>query len=156
MPADFVVAGVGVRPRTDLASGAGLAVDRGVVVDARLQTSARGVYAVGDVARYPFHVTGELIRVEHWVAAQRHGQHVARVVLGLADTFRDTPFFWSAHYETTINYVGHAKAFDTVDIEGSIADGRATVRLKNRGLLFAAATLGRDLDSLKLEVDFEP
>jgi hypothetical protein len=76
---------------------------------------------------------------------------VARVVLGPADTFRDTPFFWSwsAHYETTINYVGHAEAFDTVDVEGNVADGRATVRLKKRGLLFAAATLGRDLDLYK-------
>jgi NADPH-dependent 2,4-dienoyl-CoA reductase/sulfur reductase-like enzyme/nitrite reductase/ring-hydroxylating ferredoxin subunit len=153
--ADFVVAGVGVRPRTGLASGAGLAVDRGVVVDARLQTSIPGVYAVGDVARYPFHLTGELIRVEHWVAAERQGQHAARVVLGLADAFHDTPFFWSAHYDTTINYVGHAESFDIAEIEGSIADGSATVRLKNRGLLLAAATLGRDLESLKIEVGLE-
>jgi NADPH-dependent 2,4-dienoyl-CoA reductase/sulfur reductase-like enzyme len=134
VPADFVVAGVGVRPRIGLARDAGLAVDRGIVVDARLQTSVPGVYAVGDVARYPFHLNGAQIRVEHWVAAQRQGQHAARVVLGLADGFRDTPFFWSTHYHTTINYVGHAEAFDTAEIEGSIADGSATVWLKNRGL----------------------
>lgn len=153
--ADFVVAGVGVRPRTALADGAGLAVDRGVVVDARLQTSVPGVYAVGDVARYPFHLTGGLIRVEHWVAAERQGQHAARVILGLADAFLDTPFFWSAHYDTTINYVGHAEQFDTAEIEGSITDGSATVRLKNRGRLLAAATLGRDLASLEIEVGME-
>ena len=155
VPADFVVVGVGVRPRTDLASGAGLAVDRGIVVDARLQTSVPGVYAVGDIARYPFHLTGELIRAEHWVAAQRQGQHAARVVLGLADAFRETPFFWSAHYGTTINYVGHAETFDTAEIEGSIAGGSATVRFKNRGRLLAAATLGRDLESLDLEIGFD-
>jgi NADPH-dependent 2,4-dienoyl-CoA reductase/sulfur reductase-like enzyme/nitrite reductase/ring-hydroxylating ferredoxin subunit len=155
VPADFLVVGVGVRPRTDLASAAGLTVDRGVVVDARLQTSVPGVYAVGDVARYPDHRTGELIRVEHWVAAERQGQHAARVVLGLADTFRDTPFFWSAHYDTTINYVGHAESFDTAEVEGSIADGSATVRLESRGVLLAAATLGRDLASLRIGLDFE-
>ncbi|HLZ84346.1 MAG TPA: FAD-dependent oxidoreductase [Caulobacteraceae bacterium] len=153
--ADFVVAGMGVRPRTDLAGAAGLAVDRGVVVDARLQTSVAGVYAVGDMARYPDHRTGELIRVEHWVAAERQGQHAARAVLGLADAFRDTPFFWSAHYDTTINYVGHAEAFDTAEIEGSIADGSATVRLAKGGVLLAAATLGRDLESLKIGVGLE-
>jgi NADPH-dependent 2,4-dienoyl-CoA reductase/sulfur reductase-like enzyme/nitrite reductase/ring-hydroxylating ferredoxin subunit len=153
--ADFVVTGVGVRPRIGLAQDAGLVVDRGIVVDTRLQTSVPGVYAVGDVARYPFHLTGEMIRVEHWVAAQRQGQHAARVVLGMADAFRDTPFFWSAHYGTTINYVGHAEAFDTTEIEGSLADHSAMVRLKNRGRLLAVATLGRDLDSLKLEVGFE-
>src|SRR5579859_4792695 len=155
VPADFLVVGVGVRPRTDLASAAGVTLDRGVVVDARLQTSVPGVYAVGDVARYPDHRTGELIRVEHWVAAERQGQHAARVVLGLADTFRDTPFFWSAHYDTTINYVGHAESFDAAEVEGSIADGSATVRLKNRGVLLAAATLGRDLESLRFGLGFE-
>ena len=153
--ADFLVVGMGVRPRTDLASAAGLTVDRGVVVDARLQTSVPDVYAVGDVARYPDHRTGQLICVEHWVAAERQGQHAARVVLGQADTFRDTPFFWSAHYDTTINYVGHAERFDTAEIEGSIADGSATVRLKTRGLVLAAATLGRDLESLRIGLALE-
>jgi hypothetical protein len=89
------------------------------------------------------------------VAAQRQGQHAARVILGLADAFRDTPFFWSTHYDTTINYVGHAEAFDAAEIEGSIADASATVRLKNRGVVLAAATLGRDLESLTIEVGFE-
>ena len=153
--ADFVVVGVGVRPRTELAQAAGLPVDRGVVVDARLQTSVPGVYAAGDVARYPDHRTGELIRVEHWVAAERQGQHAARVVLGRADAFRDTPFFWSAHYDTTINYVGHAEGFDTAPVEGRIADGDATVHFERGGRLLAAATLGRDLESLRIGAGLE-
>ena len=153
--ADFVVVGVGVRPRTDLAAAAGLEVDKGVVVDARLETKARGVFAVGDIARYPDHRTGALIRVEHWVAAERQGQHAARVILGLADAFQDTPFFWSAHHDTTINYVGHAEQFDAAEVEGAIADGSVTVRLKSASRLMAAATLGRDLDSLRLEVELE-
>jgi NADPH-dependent 2,4-dienoyl-CoA reductase/sulfur reductase-like enzyme/nitrite reductase/ring-hydroxylating ferredoxin subunit len=153
--ADFVVVGVGVKPRVDLAAAAGLAIDRGIVVDARFRTSAPGVFAVGDVARYPDARTGESIRVEHWAAAQRQGQHLARVLLDRAGDFAEAPFFWSAHYDTTINYVGHAETFDAVDVDGDIAGGDATVRLKSNGRVLAAATLGRDLESLGIELDFE-
>ncbi len=153
--ADFVVVGVGVRPRVELAQAAGLAVDRGVVVDGRFRTAAPNVFAVGDVARYPDPRTGDRIRVEHWVAAERQGQHVARVLLGQAGDFTETPFFWSAHYDTAINYVGHAESFDTAEVEGDIAAGDATVRLKRGGDLLAVATLGRDIESLKAEMAFE-
>ena len=155
LAADLVVVGVGVRPRTGLALAAGLAVDDGVVVNTHLETSAGGVFAVGDAARYPDHRTGELIRVEHWVAAERQGQHVARVLLGRAEAFTDLPFFWSAHHDVTINYVGHAGAFDTAAVEGSIAAADATVRYSKGGRMLAAATLGRDLESLRLEVAME-
>jgi apoptosis-inducing factor 3 len=155
IPADFVVVGVGVKPRIELAAAAGLAVDRGVVVDTRFETKARGVFAVGDIARYPDPRTGEPIRVEHWVAAERQGQHVARVLLGIADDYAETPFFWSAHYDATISYVGHAEGFDATEVEGVIADRNAIVRFKDRGRPLAAATLGRDLDSLKIEAGFE-
>ena len=156
LPADFLVVGVGVKPRTRLASAAGLTVDDGIVVGSRLETSVAGVFAVGDAARYPDHRTGELIRVEHWVAAERQGQHAARVLLGLADVFKDTPFFWSSHHNVTINYVGHASAFDVADVEGSIEAADATVRYSKGGRVLAAATLGRDRESLALEVAMEP
>jgi NADPH-dependent 2,4-dienoyl-CoA reductase/sulfur reductase-like enzyme len=155
VPADFVVVGVGVRPRTRLAGAAGLAVDNGVVVDARLETKARGVFAAGDVARYPDPRTGALIRVEHWVSAERQGQHAARVLLGLAGDYREAPFFWSAHYDAQINYVGHAEAYDAANVDGVIADRDATVRFMDRARLMAAATLGRDLYALRIEVDLE-
>lgn len=155
LPADFVVVGVGVKPRTALASAAGLQVDRGVVVDARFETAAPRVFAVGDIARYPDPRTGALIRVEHWVAAQRQGQHVARVLLGQADRFDQTPFFWSAHYDTTINYVGHAEQFDAAELDGSIDAAAATVRFTAEGRVLAAATLGRDLEALRIEQGFE-
>jgi NADPH-dependent 2,4-dienoyl-CoA reductase/sulfur reductase-like enzyme/nitrite reductase/ring-hydroxylating ferredoxin subunit len=155
LPADLVVLGVGVKPRTRLAAEAGLRVDKGVIVGPRLETSAPGVFAVGDIARYPDPRTGGLIRVEHWVAAQRQGQHVAQVLLGQADAFREAPFFWSAHYKTVIDYVGHAERFDAAEVDGDIAAGDATVRFTANGRLLAAATLDRDIQSLTFELAFE-
>jgi NADPH-dependent 2,4-dienoyl-CoA reductase/sulfur reductase-like enzyme/nitrite reductase/ring-hydroxylating ferredoxin subunit len=153
--ADFIVAGTGVAPRTALAEAAGLKVENGVVVDARLRTSAPGVYAAGDLARYPDAHSGDRIRVEHWVHAERQGQHVARAILGDDAPFTDTPFFWSAHAGSTINYVGHAEAFDPPTIDGSLAEANASVRFSRGGRTLAVATVGRDLDSLKAGWAFE-
>jgi NADPH-dependent 2,4-dienoyl-CoA reductase/sulfur reductase-like enzyme/nitrite reductase/ring-hydroxylating ferredoxin subunit len=155
LDADFVVAGVGVAPRTALAEAAGLKVENGVVVDRVLRASAPGVYAAGDVARFPYGRGGVLTRVEHWVHAERQGQHVARAILGDDAPFADTPFFWSAHYGATINYVGHAAAFDAVEIDGSLATTDAVIRFKQAGEVLAVATVGRDLESLKAGVEFE-
>jgi NADPH-dependent 2,4-dienoyl-CoA reductase/sulfur reductase-like enzyme/nitrite reductase/ring-hydroxylating ferredoxin subunit len=153
--ADFMVAGTGVAPRTALAEAAGLKVENGIVVDRSLRASAPGVYAAGDIARFPDARTGASVRIEHWVHAERQGQHVARAILGDAAPFIDTPFFWSVHYGATINYVGHAQAFDTVEVDGVLSSQDAVVRFKQSGNLLAVATLGRDLDSLKAGVGFE-
>ncbi|HEX3405850.1 MAG TPA: FAD-dependent oxidoreductase, partial [Caulobacteraceae bacterium] len=153
--ADFVVIGGGVTPRTALAEAAGLKVDRGVVVDARLRTSAPDVYAVGDLARYPDAATGALIRVEHWVHAERQGQHAARAILGDEAPFTDPPFFWSVQQGTTINYVGHAEAFDPPTVQGSLASADAEVRYVHGGRTLAVATVGRDLQSLKAGLALE-
>ena len=153
--ADFVVAGTGVRPRTALAEAAGLKVDNGVVVDGWLRAGAEGVYAVGDIARYPAPRFGGPIRVEHWVHAERQGQHAARMVLGEDEPFHDTPFFWSAHYERSIRYVGHAEAFDAPSLEGSLEREEAVARFAKDGRLLAVATLGRDLEALKADIELE-
>jgi NADPH-dependent 2,4-dienoyl-CoA reductase/sulfur reductase-like enzyme/nitrite reductase/ring-hydroxylating ferredoxin subunit len=153
--ADMVLIGVGVKPRTALAEAAGLTIDRGVVTDARLRTSAERVYAAGDVARYPDPRTGQPIRVEHWVHAGRQGQHVARMILGDDAPFTDAPFFWSAHQDATVRYVGHAEAFDPPRVEGSLERQDAEVRLAHDGRLMALATVGRDVASLEAGVAFE-
>ena len=147
-----------MRPRTALAEAAGLKVEHGVVVDAQLRASAAGVYAVGDLARFPDAASGKLIRVEHWVHAERTGQHAAKAILGDDAPFTDPPFFWSVHYGTTVNYVGHADAFDEARVEGSLANLNARVRYIQAGKTLAEATVGRDLESLKagLALDTAP
>lgn len=149
--ADLVIVGVGVRPRTGLAAAAGLAVDNGIVVDAQLQSSMPGVYAAGDVAR--FRRGPDLLRIEHWVHAERQGQCVAQNMLGQARTFDDVPFFWSHHYDMDIRYVGHAQAWDEVRFEGSFAARDCIARYFGQGRLLAAATVGRDVQNLAIEAE---
>jgi NADPH-dependent 2,4-dienoyl-CoA reductase/sulfur reductase-like enzyme/nitrite reductase/ring-hydroxylating ferredoxin subunit len=153
--ADCVVQGVGVRPRTQLAEAAGLKTDHGILVDEHLRASAPGVYAAGDVARYPDPRTGQKIRVEHWVHAERQGQHVARMILGDDAPFTDSPFFWSAHQDATVRYVGHAEAFDPPAVDGSLERQDAEVGFSSAGRLMALATVGRDLRSLEAGVELE-
>ncbi len=148
--ADVLVLGVGVKPRLALAQSAGLIIDNGVMVDDRLRTSAPGVFAAGDIARYPDPSQPSPIRVEHWVAAERQGQIAAANMLGLDTPLRAPAFFWSAHYDVTIRYVGHAEHWDRIEVEGSIAARDATVRYMLGDVTLAAATVGRDDDCLRI------
>jgi NADPH-dependent 2,4-dienoyl-CoA reductase/sulfur reductase-like enzyme/nitrite reductase/ring-hydroxylating ferredoxin subunit len=150
LAADFVIVGVGVRPNIQLAAESGLDVDAGVLVDAHMRTSAPHIFAAGDIARYPDPRTGERIRIEHWVAAQRQGQTAALNMLGHAAALTDAPFFWSAHYDASIRYVGHASGWDDVRIDGAIEAGDFTARYFRGGRLLAAASLGRDGDNLAI------
>lgn len=153
--AQLVVVGVGVRPNLALAEQAGLAVEKGVLVDEFLATSAPDIYAAGDIASWPDKASGGRLRVEHWVVAERQGRTAARNMLGYREKFDATPFFWSQHYDQTISYVGHASAWDRTEIFGAPESGDCMVVYYEGVIKRAVATLGRDRDSLRAEVDFE-
>jgi len=153
--ADFLVLGVGVVPSIALAEAAGLAMDRGIAVNEYLETSAKGVFAAGDIARWPDPRSGQGIRVEHWVVAERQGQTAAKNMLGQNRRFDFVPFFWSQHYDIPINYVGHVEKWDSIVVDGDVDNKDCTVSFNQNGRRMAVVTIFRDLESLKVEAEME-
>ncbi len=143
LDAELVVVGIGVRPRTDLAREAGLAID------------APGIFAAGDIARWPDPYSGERLRIEHWVVAERQGQTAARNMLGRRERYTAVPFFWSQHYDVSIDYVGHAAAWDDIAQDGDIGAHDAALRFRKAGRTLAVATIFRGQESLAAEVAME-
>jgi NADPH-dependent 2,4-dienoyl-CoA reductase/sulfur reductase-like enzyme/nitrite reductase/ring-hydroxylating ferredoxin subunit len=155
LEADFIVAGIGVRPNTLLAQLARLRVENGVVVDERMQTSARGIYAAGDIALYPDHYSGRMMRVEHWAVAEQQGQTAARNMVGIDTPHTAPPFFWSAHYDVTIAMVGNSLGYTRTEVHGSLAERRALIAYFAGDDAIAVATIGLDREALLVEAAME-
>lgn len=154
--ADLIVAGIGVRPNLDLAESAGVVVDNGIAVNEFLETSVAGIFAAGDVARWPDAYSDARLRVEHWVVAERQGQVVARNMLGYRDRFDDIPFFWSSHYDkVSIQYTGHVERWDETKIDGDVMKMDCAVSYMVAGQRRAMATINRDHQNLENEVAME-
>ena len=145
--ADVVVVGVGVVPETGWLESSGLTLDNGVVCDATCATSAPGVVAAGDIARWPNNLFGETMRVEHWSNAVEQGAAAAQRLLagpGEAVDFAPVPYFWSDQYDTKIQFLGRCCPTDELHVvDGSLEERRFVALFGRDGRLIGALAFNR-------------
>lgn len=150
IPADIVIAGIGVVPAVDFLEKAPLVSNSAVGVNTRLETVVKGIFAAGDIALITDPATGESRRVEHWAEAERQGQHAARSMMGSGAEYREAPFFWTKQYDTALRYVGYARQYDKIVYRGDVESGNFIAGYYNNGTLRAAAGIGRGKEMILL------
>jgi 3-phenylpropionate/trans-cinnamate dioxygenase ferredoxin reductase component len=144
---EMVVVGAGVRPDTMLAERAGLEVDDGIVCDAKLETSAPGIFAAGDVCNYDSVIHGQRLRVEHWDVSLQQGRHAARGMLGETEPYRELPYFFSDLADWTgFEYVGPAYEWDEVVFRGDAESGEFSAWYLQGGAVKGTLAVGRSED----------
>ena len=143
---DLVVIGVGIVPNTEIAEGAGIAVDNGIVVDEYCQTDVDGIFAAGDVANFYSPILDERLRIEHWANAQSQGRAAALNMLGRKEPYNEVPWFWSDQYDLNMQLVGHAPSWDEVVFRGSVSERAFTAFYLKDGRLRAALAVNRFRD----------
>ena len=148
--ADLVVVGIGVRPATGFIKGLELADDGAVVVDSYLR-AAENIYAAGDIAQFPDWRHGGRVRIEHWRLACQHGRIAGYNLAGDETPYRSVPYFWTAHFGTSIRYVGHAAEWDEIVYDGRPEDRTFIAFYLRDEEVVAAAGSGRDKDMAAIE-----
>jgi 3-phenylpropionate/trans-cinnamate dioxygenase ferredoxin reductase component len=159
---DFVVAGVGVEPVTDLMVDSGVKIENGIVVDEYCQTGVDGIYAAGDVANHFHPLFGRRVRVEHWQNAIHQGRAAARSMLGKREPYSDVHWFWSDQYDCNVQYAGFHTGWDELVVRGSLEQHSAVVFYLQEQRIAAAVAFnrGRDVQRamslIKARVPLEP
>ena len=143
---DFVVAGVGIEPATEVVEGTGVEVENGILVDEWCRTNAPGVFAAGDVANHSHPLFGRRLRVEHWDNALKQGAAAARNMMGKDVQFDDPHWFWSDQYDHNLQYLGHAITWDELVVRGSLEDRNFVAFYLKDGLVEGVAGLDRGRD----------
>ncbi len=151
LPCNLLLVGVGMRPADEWLRGSGLRLGEGALVDATCETSVPGIFAAGDLARWPYHMSGELVRLEHFDNALRQGEAAARNMLGQRQPYATVPYFWSDQYDLTLQYVGYAHTWDRVVLRGGMDGGSWAAFYLYEGRLRAALVVNRTRDLVTLK-----
>lgn len=145
LAADLIVIGIGVVPNVELADGAGLACQDGIVVDEFGATSALDVYAAGDAVSYPDSFHGRRLRSENWMHAQNQAAVVARNLLGAREPYRQVPHMWSDQYDLKIQVTGRHDTDEQI-LRGDPAKGRFIAFHLSEGRLVGASGINEARD----------
>jgi NADPH-dependent 2,4-dienoyl-CoA reductase/sulfur reductase-like enzyme/nitrite reductase/ring-hydroxylating ferredoxin subunit len=148
--ADLLVIGAGVVPAIDFLAESGLVESDAVPVNDRFQTKQETVFASGDIAAYPDHFNGGVRRVEHWVEAERQGQHAARAMLGSTEAYSEVPFFWTRQFGTSIKYIGYAREPEKIVFRGNKDSEQFIAGYYEKGILRAASSIGMSKELIAL------
>ncbi len=155
VPCTLALVGVGMRPADEWLAGSGVARDDGVMVDAYCETTRPGIYAVGDVARWPYQPVSaaepQFVRLEHWDNALRQAEAAARNLLGKRVAYAPVPYFWSDQYDLKLQYVGYATAWDRMVTRGQPGEGPFAAFYLERGVVRAALAVNRVRDLVPLK-----
>lgn len=148
--ADLLVIGVGIIPAVDFLAESGIVEDGAVPVDDRFQTKREAVFASGDIAAVPDRLSGGMRRVEHWVEAERQGQHAARAMLGSSEPYSEIPFFWARQFGISVRYLGYAPKFDKIVFRGNKDSEKFIAGYYEEGVLRAVSSIGMAKDFIML------
>jgi NADPH-dependent 2,4-dienoyl-CoA reductase/sulfur reductase-like enzyme len=149
IPAELAIIGLGIKPATDAIVGLPCNDDGSLSVDAQLRVMD-GLYAAGDIARFPYRGDGRPIRVEHWRVAEQHGRTAALAMLGQQVRYEAVPVFWTIQYLKRLDYVGHASKWEDIVLHGDPEQPDLLAYYVKDGLVAAAAGIGRDHDTSAL------